>query len=276
MQILFPYDPIMTTSDRTTFATLDESCSFVIYQGDLDLYIRRVLMQESTQPVGEAFDFDIVYKTEQFPSLRGNCFAGLDESGVFHIFSGHPGMTLSQSMWSTSSNTEYYNAFFERYSMVLSNDGVLTIYQTSRQRHPAVLDKCVWSSTSSSCNAYVSAVRQITTKTQAILKRHFSWPKLRETFARQQQNVQQSIVYKAVQICMLQFAAKLRQLYTQIARIILSVINKYIQPVSGNATVSNASNGGTANSTAHTKKSAGKSGRRSAAKKAFAQQQVLL
>lgn len=216
----------MTTGDRSTFATLDESCAFVIYQGDLDQYIRTVLMQESTQPTeNAALDFDIVYQTEQFPALRGNCFAAMDEAGVFHIFSGHPGMAVSQSIWSTGSPPEYYNAFFERYSMVLTTDGQLTIYQSSRSaRYPNIPDKCVWSSTSSTCNAYISAANKATMRTRTILKRHKA--RLQNIFHRIGQKVVHLGALQMLQKLLMQGHAKLRQVVSRLEHAVTYIVNK--------------------------------------------------
>lgn len=251
----------MATPDRSTFATLDENCAFVIYQGDLDQYIRTVLMQESTEAAAHtALDFDIVYQTEKFPTLRGNCFAGLDETGVFHIFSGHPGMPLSQSIWSTGSNSEFYTAYFERYSLVLTNDGQVTIYQISRNaRYPTLQDKCVWSSTSSSCNAYISSARKATMQTRSFLRRHFSVSKLftliaqgrlqghkllkrlalqtsktcanlrqMTTFLFKQSKLNSLQMYTALQRVLVLTGAKLKQVASQLVHALRKLIRKYI------------------------------------------------
>ena len=49
-------------------------------------------------------------------SLRGNCFAGLDETGVLSIYRGHPDELFVEPIWSSgpSPQNEYHGSFFHR------------------------------------------------------------------------------------------------------------------------------------------------------------------
>lgn len=187
LQILFPYDPILATADRSTFALLDETCSIVVLKGDLDAFVRNVLIHGYGMGVNgtESSDFDELYRTPSFPYLQGFCFAGLGETGVLQIFKGHPVGYNYYSVWTSArgdgeNNNKQHDAY-DSYELQLSTEGTLTVYRFNRHRHHfhAHARQCIWSSASATCNEFTASVRTNIKFIGLELKRFFSLPNLR-------------------------------------------------------------------------------------------------
>ena len=146
---------------------MDEACSIIIYQGDLETFTRNTLLYGSGLGINNsAFsEFDELYRSPQFPMLGGNCFAGLDDAGVLHIFRGQP-VGIYHSMWSTSKHNAHGLFGFERYQLQLLREGELRIHEVQ-----AAENVCVWSSASASCNDYISSASMAITKARISLRK---------------------------------------------------------------------------------------------------------
>jgi hypothetical protein len=83
-QVIFPYIPIMSSSDGSHFALLDVHCSLGVYKGDVRLLVSTLMM--GGIPDISALPIEAVYRTEGNSALQGHCFAGLDDSGVLRVY----------------------------------------------------------------------------------------------------------------------------------------------------------------------------------------------
>jgi len=170
----------MVSTDGSYFALLDSSCSFKVYRGDAGDYIsyltyvlnrdtpfRHRAPNEEDHVVPTVL---LVFETPSHPSaVRGQCFASLDNLGVFHVLYGHPNNPDSYPIWSSIDNSYYsksdndfmFRAFHKTFISTLS-DGALVVYSQSRRR--SVVDHgeggavCEWSS-AGSCSNLLSTVR---------------------------------------------------------------------------------------------------------------------
>lgn len=187
---MFPLSSLMVSSDGSYFALLDRSCSFKIYRGDADDYISYltyVLNRDGPYRHHTADEEDrdepvvmVVFDTQPtgMMMMGGRCFAGLDDLGVFHVFSGHPSDPDSYPLWSSiDSHSSYYSRddFLHRAShkefVAMLSDGALVVYSESRlsphthshsQGGPAaaVVVQCEWS-TAGSCSELLSTARHV-------------------------------------------------------------------------------------------------------------------
>lgn len=161
----------MTSPDGSHFAFLDIHCSIGVYKGDVEEVIRHLVMTRDIPDLTN-LHVELKYRTEGFSSLQGQCFAGLDETGRFSVYSGHPESPNYTPVWSTgrernSNNVEedsFYSAF-TRYYLELSSTGELAV----RCLTPGNSDsECLWSTTS--CNMYLAALKDLHTKSTTIVR----------------------------------------------------------------------------------------------------------
>ena len=151
-QVMLPYSPLLTTADMKYFAVLDANCALGVYSGDVRTLVAHLHVVDT--PDLTNLPVELVFRTEGDRSLKGQCFAGLDDSGMFRIYSGHP--TTSESanriIW-TSKNENTDNSFmflsFRQYYLELSDTGDLSIRLVVAGNSES---QCVWSTTS--CNNY--------------------------------------------------------------------------------------------------------------------------
>ena len=168
-----------------------------MYKGDLDVFLRYVLLAEESEDNGssqtipnaalQALGIDMMYRSEMFPSLHGNCFAGLDDGGVLSIFSGHPADYDYRIVWSTT--PPVLQSHKDQFQMQLTNDGELIIwvlrdnYLSFNMQHGSSSSRwgsvpprelvCAWSTSSSSCNANEALLRKTLVHTRNILSRQW-------------------------------------------------------------------------------------------------------
>ena len=178
-QVLFPLSAVMVSSDGSYFALLDRSCSFKIYRGDADAYISYLtyVLDRDVPYRHRGEDLDepavlVVFQTPAVPGI-GRCFAGLDDLGVFHVFSGHPSDPDScYPLWSSIDihhhNDFMHRAFHKEFVAILS-DGALVVYSKSRlHAHSHRQDQgvepvvqCEWSSAGSCSSDLLSTARHL-------------------------------------------------------------------------------------------------------------------
>lgn len=152
---MLPY-AIMVSEDRTHFAFLDFHCSFGVFKGDVDPLLHEFLLHPERTPDLTSMPIEVKFRTQGFPSHGENCFAALDEVGIFSIFSGLP-HTRHRAIWSSQqlSDVDYF-ARFKRFYLELSNFGEFAVRMVSTQTGEP---ECVWSTTS--CNAIKAVLRDI-------------------------------------------------------------------------------------------------------------------
>jgi hypothetical protein len=198
------------TLDHSYAAMIDSQCSLVVYSGNVDAFIKYVFEYEdnyngninsdsssyrggiafTTKELVDLFNIEVLFRSESFASLQGNCFAGLDEVGVFRIFRGHPGYSTFSTIWASQPlQTSWENTFVDSiypstYKLVLQGNGELVILKFTtpglRNDHyhgsggsssnggsgsgsegdTGVKVECKWSSASSRCGAVESAVHR--------------------------------------------------------------------------------------------------------------------
>lgn len=160
MQVIYPYTPILVSQDRSHFALLDMHCSLGVYRGDVDILIRYLLIADRP-PDLTMMPLELKFRTEGDSSLNGQCFAGLDDTGVFRVYRGHPDYSEhSQPLWSSGPPREdisNYNSYFHRFYVELLSSGELAVRMLE---YGSSESQCVWSTTS--CNAYVALLKDIT------------------------------------------------------------------------------------------------------------------
>ena len=157
-EVIFPYSPMMTSTNGEYYAVLDFECSMKIYQGDPEYALHTIYASEDV-PDFSPFS-RLLYYTEPQPDLNGKCFAGLDDRGILSIFHGFPDQYNVLPVWSNEQNMDASwdsdMRMFRRYFIELQNDGSLTIQALS----PGDPDsECIWSTTS--CDEYISLVKGI-------------------------------------------------------------------------------------------------------------------
>lgn len=156
-QIIFPYQPIMVSEDNSYFALLDIHCSFGVYKGDIDILIRHLLVADEA-PDLTMMPLELKFRTEGDPSLKGECFAGLDEEGTLKVYAGSPDYPeRSRPIWSSNPPTkEIYRSYFTRFYVELSMSGELAVRMLEAGNSES---QCVWSTTS--CNKYVALLKDV-------------------------------------------------------------------------------------------------------------------
>jgi DnaJ domain len=160
MQVIYPYTPILVSLDRSHFALLDMHCSLGVYRGDIDILIRYLLIADRP-PDLTMMPLELKFRTEGDSSLNGQCFAGLDDSGVLRVYRGHPDYSEhSQPLWSSGPPREdisNYNSYFHRFYVELLSSGELAVRMLE---YGSSESQCVWSTTS--CNVYVALLKDMT------------------------------------------------------------------------------------------------------------------
>lgn len=154
--VIFPYNPILVSVDRSSFALLDIHCSFGVYKGNPDELIS--YLYTSDTPDLSHLAVELQFRTEGESSLKGRCFAGLDDDGIFAVYRGHPEGMVVDSIWSTKP-PEYvsrHNPYFHRYYLELSSSGELAVRRLIAGSTDA---ECVWSTTS--CNLYIAMINDL-------------------------------------------------------------------------------------------------------------------
>ena len=177
--MIFPYDPLIASQDRSHFGVLDVFCAFNVYKGNPDDALRHIL-------IGNNADFSNVgaqrvYQTEAFPGLQGQCFAALDDVGMFHIFRGHPAYGKYQPVWSSNrdSNSDlYYSPYMSHHVLEVTDGGdavVWSIVPSAGGFDPygpglgRPKRQCMWSS--SSCDQRIASTIHAYRRLSAILAR---------------------------------------------------------------------------------------------------------
>ena len=166
-EVIFPYVPIMTSEDRSHFAMLDVHCSLGVYRGNVDDVVRHLI--RGLTPDLTSLAVELKFRTEGEPSLKGNCFGGLDDVGILRVFKGHPDTRYSP-IWTSNNNPENNNenesySNFQRYYLELTNTGELAVLSLIAGSAEA---ECIWSTTN--CNIYVAMIDDIRSQTKQILK----------------------------------------------------------------------------------------------------------
>ena len=145
-EVIYPLSPIMTSDDRSHFALLDVSCSFVVYKGSIEDYVYS--MMYSTPSDIMDISAHEVFRSPSAYHLHGQCFAGLDFNGELKVFAGHPSQPNYYPVWSTTNeDKDYAPAYYKRYFIELSNSGEVSVRMLAAGSSEEV---CVWSSRS--CN----------------------------------------------------------------------------------------------------------------------------
>lgn len=143
--MILPYTPILTSNDRSSFAFLDNFCSFGVYTGSIDNFLHYLMFGKTDLT---DLPVEMRFRTDPKPSFRGNCFAVLDETGVFRIM--HSNYEQRNVLWSSSQfpDIDYFSPFAQRFYLELFK-GEIQI-QMVTVGHDGV--KCVWSS--GSCDKF--------------------------------------------------------------------------------------------------------------------------
>ena len=160
-EIITPYSPILVSAGHSHYALLDATCSYKVFSytsGNIGDFVQ--LLAEHPISLHEAQGVKQTYKTPEFPSLDGNCFAGLDESGAFSVFEGHPHFEY-RTIWTTKERNEgeeidYHKSLEKRYFLHVTDDGELAVMSLpgtgGRMRRQRGEDReddrpaCTWSS----------------------------------------------------------------------------------------------------------------------------------
>ena len=163
--VILPYNPIIVSSEGTHFALLDVNCTLAVYKGNPDELMSYLLRADSLDLRSVPY-FEELYRSENkadslsSSALQGNCFTGLDDSGVIRIFAGHPDDMLSREVWASSSEydeeQDAFRSLYVRFFLELSNSGELFILSLTAGSSDV---KCVWATTS--CNMYVAIMKDI-------------------------------------------------------------------------------------------------------------------
>lgn len=164
-EVIFPYVPIMTSEDRSHFSMLDMHCSLGVYRGNVDDVVKHLI--KGLTPDMTTLAVELKFRTEGESSLKGNCFAGLDDIGVLRVFKGHPDAQYSP-IWTSNSNIDdEYETYsnFQRYYLELSNTGELAVLSLIAGSAEA---DCIWSTTN--CNIYVAMINDLQSQTKQVIK----------------------------------------------------------------------------------------------------------
>jgi hypothetical protein len=193
MQVMFPYDEILSTLDYTAFALLDDACSLVVYRGDARLFAANVIrvngrLTHSAVPES----VQQVYRSPSFPFLNGKCVGVLDYSGVFHICMRDQYGDGADAVWSTSDSQLGGGRPVAQeptgdYILQLTSEGELIIHKT--KAHTDVyrynsnpVYRCVWSSLS--CHPTLSMAKNVGRTVLTSLQRTFSVDGLKRVITR--------------------------------------------------------------------------------------------
>lgn len=159
MQIILPYSLLLVSEDRTHFALLDMHCSLGVYRGDADVFIRHLLVADRP-PDLTMLPLEMRYRTDGDSTLQGQCFAGLDDAGVLHVYKGHPDYyDRLHPLWSSGAPVDAdgeYNRYLRRFFLELTDSGELAVRMQAAGTGET---ECVWSTTS--CNAYVALLKDM-------------------------------------------------------------------------------------------------------------------
>ena len=151
-EVILPYSPVMTSEDRSHFALLDVSCSFIVYKGSVEDYLYSMMYNQafSTKDISA----QEIYRTPSASQLQGRCFAGLDLNGELKVFAGQPTQPDYYPIWSTTNeDTNNFPSYYKRYFVELSNSGEVSVRMLVAGSSDEV---CIWSSRS--CNRIVASV----------------------------------------------------------------------------------------------------------------------
>ena len=151
-RVIFPFSPIVTSPDASHFMVLDYDCRIGVYKGDVRDLVQH--LQYSRDSELDSTVFELLFQTRGDESLRGNCFAGLDDTGLLQVFDGHPDFEYS-SLWSSElsegEEDQLYANSFSRYYLELTSNGELAVLKLkSGEPEP----HCVWSTMG--CNKYMA------------------------------------------------------------------------------------------------------------------------
>lgn len=130
---LFPFSPIVLSSDKSHFFYLDSHCSLNVYFGDVDLVLRQ-LMSYSI-PDTSNLPIEIKFKTVGDSKLKGMCYSVLSDKGILHVYSGQPHnrqhyrktLWRSENIKDTNYHEDYYSSMYKRYFLELTDQGELMI-----------------------------------------------------------------------------------------------------------------------------------------------------
>lgn len=159
-QPIFPYSPIMTSSDGSHFAFLDWHCALGVYEGMVDDLLRLLLVQDP--PDLTNLPLKLKFRTTGEPSLRGHCFAGLDDEGILRVYQGHPAYGDFSPIWSSdtavdeTTDASLFARRFQRFYLELASTGELAVLRLTPGESEV---ECVWSTTS--CNAYLAMLKEV-------------------------------------------------------------------------------------------------------------------
>ena len=162
--VMFPYSPIMTTADRSHFAFLDMHCSFGVYRGDPDVFMSHLMAQES--PDMSTLAVETIFRTIGEQSLQGQCFAGLDDSGIFWVYQGHPDAFNTKPLWHSEFSKERskYSSSFRRFYLELLPSGEFAVRSLVAGN---AYGECIWSTTS--CNFFFAVLKEVGGEVKAVL-----------------------------------------------------------------------------------------------------------
>ena len=155
----------MISSDDTYFAMLDYFCSIKVYFGSYNS-IWKILQQKNYAAVDQ--EFIVIFGSPAFPDLNGRCFAGIDDSGFFRVYSGHPNLMNARTIWSSDPPRipeSHFSLFFRRYFLYLSSDGELSVNYIDSNYHTP---QCVWST--SYCYSYIAVAQKYNAILKSMLK----------------------------------------------------------------------------------------------------------
>jgi len=152
---------------------LDYFCAIKVYFGSYNA-IWKLIQQKLYAAVDQ--EFIIIFRSPAFPDLKGRCFAGIDDSGFFRVYSGHPSQMNVRAIWSSDPPKipeAHFSLYFRRYFLYLSSDGELSVNFVDSHYHTP---QCVWST--SYCNSYVAIAQKYNTIVKSLLKSLWSDIKL--------------------------------------------------------------------------------------------------
>lgn len=131
---------------------LDYDCRIGVFKGDVHDFVQHLQYLRDSEL--DSTVFELLFQTRGDESLRGNCFAGLDNSGVLHVFDGHPDFEYS-SLWNSElaegEEGQFYANSFARYYLELTSNGELAVLKLKTGEPEP---HCVWSTMG--CNKYVA------------------------------------------------------------------------------------------------------------------------
>jgi len=153
--VIFPYQPILLSPDRTHFALLDSHCSFSVFRGDVDEVMHHLLRTSSLDFTDLAVE--LLFRTTAVPALKGYCFAAVDDRGVFSVFQGHPDDYYSP-IWQSTPPAMDYSLYFSRYYLELTSSGEIAVLNL---KSGDIEPSCVWSSTNCNFHGHLAVLAKL-------------------------------------------------------------------------------------------------------------------